>query len=365
MSATEQAAIQKFQGNTPNLWDDARIALARKAVTPPTATEDEFLFFIEWNRRTGLDPFIKQSYLVERRSKVPGSKDQWTTKHEPLAAEAGMAALADAQADYGGIKGAIVYAGDVFDVDENEQVITHKWNLADRAKNANKVVGAWAHAKRKGRTVQIVYLPIESRMQTKKDYNSGKEVPTQFWSKDPGGMILKCARALSYRLAYPNIFSGVFIREEIRDEEEVETLEAQTPPATPPGATRTVALLAKVQQQVAPAPAATQTVEQVPVQTVAETKPVEVVKDDPAEAAHTESLDQREEAEIGPLLAFGKMKGTPISALDAEQLAGCIVFATEKIKTAKPTDNWVVPLRANLAALLTEEQKRLDEMELS
>lgn len=206
-------------------WNEERRALLKRAIVPPTASEAEFEFFVAWCQRTGLDPFIKQAYLVERRAKGPDGN--WNVKHEPLASEAGMAARADAMPDFRGMRCAAVYAGDEFMIDEDTQTVTHRWSVAAREAKGNRVIGAWAHAKREGRTIPITWLPLKTRIQTRYDKEARKHVPTAFWERDPEGMICKCARAEQYRRTYANIFAGVFIREEMPEEIDV------TPEAPP------------------------------------------------------------------------------------------------------------------------------------
>lgn len=189
-------------------WNQERQALARKLVCPATASDAEFALFIDWCKHTGLNPFMKQAFLVERRSKVKTPRgEEWVSKHEPMAAASGMLARVDALEGFAGLKSGVVYDGDEFAVNEADQSVTHKWSLDARKKAGNKVVGAWAQVQRAGRMVPVTFLPIEARRQD-----------TNFWSRDPGGMILKCAQVANIRLACANLFSGVYIAEEMPDE---------------------------------------------------------------------------------------------------------------------------------------------------
>jgi phage recombination protein Bet len=204
LARAQQSVVSRF---SPPVWDDERVALAKKAVTPVSATQAEFEFFIAWCRRTGLDPFVKQAYLIERWDAQTN-----TRRHEPMAAEQGMAAKADAEPDYRGMKSGVVYAGDKFGVDEESQKVTHTWSPEDRLKGGMKILGAWAHGRRDGREVEITYLTLSSRIALKKDGS-----PTRFWANDPAGQLRKCARADQYRRLYPNLFAGVYIDAEMRN----------------------------------------------------------------------------------------------------------------------------------------------------
>jgi phage recombination protein Bet len=302
-------------------WTKERRDLLRKAVCPPSASEVEFEFFLSWCKRTGLDPFIKQAYLIERWDTQTN-----TRKHEPMASEAGIAARVDTFQDFQGIRAAAVYAGDKFEIDETAQTITHVWSIEGRAKAGNKLLGAWAHLKRKGRTVPITWLPLAARIQRKKDGS-----PTKFWATMPEGQIVKCARAEQYRLGYANFFGGVYIPEEM-------SVEAEYTDVTPveQGTSRTESVKAKVAAK------------------AAEQRP----------AAPTEAPEARPTPPVnaaGPVVTFGPSKGKGISSLSAEEIANSIGLAQEKLNE-NPGAAWAAGLSGCLDHLLAEQQRRVDEI---
>lgn len=368
-SAASQLA--RTEGAVPQAWlapewTEERRALARKAVCPPGTTEAEFEFFLAWCKRTGLDPFIKQAFMVERKSKLPNG--QWDVKHEPMAAEAGMAARADALPDFLGMRAAAVYAGDEFSIDEETQTVHHKWNLNDRAKAGNRVVGAWAHLKRRGRTVPITYLPIEARIQTR--WDNGKQVPTKFWATDPAGQIVKCARAEQYRRGFANIFGGVFISEEYRDEDVVEGEVVPVPAALP--ASRTESVKEKVKEKVAamkkpaatPPPPAPQ--HEVVEGEYAETPPSPAPSPGvAAPAQHAVPRDGMQTERIAPppspSVVFGPARGRLVVELSPEELQDSIDLAEGKL-AKEPQAKWAPDVRRCLDALKAEQQRRLDEV---
>jgi phage recombination protein Bet len=191
-------------------WTEERRALLRGQVCPPSASDDEFALFLDWCRSTGLNPFLQQAYLIERSVNVGG---RYVSKHQPMAGIGGFRALVDLQPDYAGGAGAAVYAGDKFAVNARTGDVVHEWDPTSRAKAGERVLGAWWKVERRGRVTRVVYLPLGSRIQTTRE---GK--PTKFWASDPGGQILKCAEAAAYREAYPSVFSGVFIADEVGDD---------------------------------------------------------------------------------------------------------------------------------------------------
>lgn len=214
-------------------WTQERIDLAKKMVCPAGTTDVEWEYFMAWSKRTALDPFLKQSYLVER-----GGYDQnkvWVNKREPMAAESGLAARCDGMADYRGMEAGAVFEGDVFKIVKmpgGAQEVHHEWDLSIRMAKGNKLLGAWAHARREGRVIKPTFLTLAQRQPKKKDGT----ITSPFWMGDKAaGQLEKCARAEQYRQAYPNIFAGVYIREEMPDEEKPEEKE-KLPAARPPPA---------------------------------------------------------------------------------------------------------------------------------
>lgn len=361
---------------TPPAWDAERIALVRKIICPPTARAEDFEYFVAWCKRTGLDPFVKQAYLVERKSKGPDGT--WHVRHEPMAAEAGMAAVADAQADYLGIASAAVYAGDSFEIDEAAGTVRHVWSLELREKAGNRVIGAWAHAKRQGRTTPLVWLRVEQRIQTR--YDNGKQVPTQFWTKDTAGMIAKCARAMAFRLCYPNLFSGVPIREELGDDDapqptQVESGQVQLDVR---GADRLASKLGLLKAQppaaaalVAAAAVATERftddeLEQAAAEHAARTEPLmqEPPRASPPVPDSPPDVTPSGETTAALRVSFGPQKGKAITELTLVELDESIALGFRKVQE-NPQASWAAATRAAVQELMQEKDRRLKELDES
>lgn len=185
-------------------WTRERIDLVKKTVCPSGISDAEFSLFIEICKRSGLDPLTKEIFCVPRRVNV-GSKDspRWIVKHEAQPAEAGLLARADRFADFGGIKAAAFYEGD--DIEVTADGVIHKFNPAKRA---GRLLGAWAQPFRNGRVYPVEILKLA-------DYRQN----TPQWNQKEETMIVKCARAAGLRRAYPNAFSGLYLREEMPAEE--------------------------------------------------------------------------------------------------------------------------------------------------
>lgn len=298
-------------------WTEARIDLLRKQVCPPSASREEFELFLEWCRMTGLNPFIQQAYLIPRRQKVG---EKWVEKHQPLAAIGGMRALVDLQPDYEGFEGGAVYAGDRFGANQKTGELIHEWDLESRLARGWKVIGAWGHAKRRGRVTKLVFLPIESRIQD-----------SPFWRNDPSGQIAKCAEAAAYRECYPNALAGVFLSEEWRDDGAPAEIDV-TPPAVST-TSKTSALRERVE---AAAKAATEAVE-------AKKKPAAAKPADKPAGPVTLPIEQ---------IRFGKFKGKLIADLSTIELDATLAEA----ETLRPkiTGQWVTPFNEGVAAIQNE-----------
>src|SRR3954465_1810456 len=100
-------------------WTRERIDLVKRTIIPQGCGDDEFSLFMEQCRRTGLDPLLKQCYMVERRARVYNRQtrqDDWVNKFEFQASEGGMASRAASFPDFRGIMGAAVYSGDELEI---------------------------------------------------------------------------------------------------------------------------------------------------------------------------------------------------------------------------------------------------------
>lgn len=350
MGEIQKAAAAYTSGWAPPVWDAERVALLRKAIAPPSATQLEVEFFISWCKRTGLDPFTKQAYFVPRRAKGPDGK--WTERHEPMAAESGMAARADVESDFLGISGGAVFAGDVFEMDVAAGTVKHSWSPEARAKAGNRCLGAWARARRRDRDVPIVWLTMDQRIQTRFDTEKQKQVPTTFWEKDGPGMISKCARALAYRLAYPNLFSGVFIREE----EQAEAGDQAAQPASSAEPARMTAT-SRLLQRLAP----TASVAAIP--TVAKQPAAEPSIEQPDAAPPPVPDAPPASSPSGPttiaaVIEWGKHKGKAIAEATVVELESAIDEGAEQLGRAKGNEAWIPRVTQAISDLKAELESR-------
>lgn len=320
-------------------WTEQQRNLIRKTVCPPNTTDLEFEFFSAFCAQTGLNPLLKQAWLIPRKQKNPIT-EKYEEKMEPQVAEIGMRARADSMPDYRGIEGDSVYEGDEFMIDASAGLVVHKYSVQARTKAGNKLLGAWARVEREGRKPSLAYLTLNSRAQT-----------SPFWTKDPQGQIAKCARAHVLRLAYPNVFAGAFIAEEMNRE-----IEINDPPVQQQSASATEELEQRLRARlkvvkVEPTPLGSDTT-----QTVA--APQEKANADASKASPPEA----KKSSTPPIthLRFGPAKGTALADASTIELEEALEVARKNVANLKEGEQpkWLASTLEGIAAAEAEIARR-------
>ena len=222
-------------------WTRERVELVKRTVCPTGITDDELALFVEQCKRTGLDPLTRQAFCVPRKSKVNGA---WVETHTFQPAESGMLARAEEFPDYRGTTSGAVHENDKITIDPGAGTVSHAFSPVKRG----ALLGAWARVEREGRTAVVRWLALADYAQS----YEGK--PTGQWATRPATMIQKCAKVAALRDAFPRVFGGVYIAEEMPDEPRA--LPAPQSATVPP-APREVQ---QPQRQATPPPAAPVTV---------------------------------------------------------------------------------------------------------
>lgn len=193
-----------------NWWNDKQEA-ALKQIGLANAPKAELAVFLHFAQRTGLDPFARQIYMIERggRFTIQASID-------------GLRIVAQRSGEYAG------QVGPYWCGEDGEW--TDVW-LENKPPVAAKV-----GVLRKGFQEPLWGVAKYD------SYNANSPI----WKKMPDTMIAKCAEALALRKAFPNDLSGLYTTEEM---EQVDTPTTKAPVVTTPIKTTVVELEAEVKPE--------------------------------------------------------------------------------------------------------------------
>jgi len=186
--------------NDQKYWSDAQLS-ALKSLGLSNATNGDLAFFFHQAQRTGLDPFARQIYMIERggRYGIQTSID-------------GLRIVAQRSGEYAG-QTAPYWCGE-------DGVWKDVW-LGKTAPFAAKV-GVY----RKGFTEATwAVARLDSYCPMGRD---GR--PMGLWNKMPDVMLAKCAEALALRKAFPNDLSGLYTDDEMSQADVVTVEEVKPKP---------------------------------------------------------------------------------------------------------------------------------------
>ena len=150
------------------------------------ATDREALMFLELCRHQGLNPWVRDAYLIKY------GKDSEATM---VTGKDAFMKRADKHPHFDGLEsGVIVQKGDHIENRVGTLVL-----------DGEKLVGGWARVARNDRKIDV--CPTVSM----DEFNSGRGL----WQKMPGVMIEKCAIVTALRRAFPSTFAGMYDAAEI------------------------------------------------------------------------------------------------------------------------------------------------------
>ena len=168
-------------------YDTGKIELVKDTIARG-ASDDELMLFLHLAQRSGLDPFSRQIYLIERRANVNG---EWKTTRQPQTGIDGLRLIADRTDRYApGRQPSYTY-------DAAGGLVTATAYVKKFVRGEWHEIAATAH--------------YDEYVQRKKDGQ-----PNQMWAEKPHIMLAKCAEALALRRAFPAEMSGLYTADEIR-----------------------------------------------------------------------------------------------------------------------------------------------------
>ena len=168
-------------------YDTGKIELVKDTIARG-ASDDELMLFLHLAKRSGLDPFSRQIYLIERRQQIDG---QWKTTRQPQTGIDGLRLIADRTDRYApGRESQFTY-------DAAGALLTATVYVKKFVRGEWHEIAATAH--------------YDEYVQRKKDGQ-----PNQMWAEKPHIMLAKCAEALALRRAFPAEMSGLYTADEIR-----------------------------------------------------------------------------------------------------------------------------------------------------
>lgn len=167
-------------------------------------SDKEVIMFLQQCRYQGLNPWLKDAYLIKYDAKSPA---------QIVTSIGALMKRANAQDDF------LRYEAGIIVLRDDEVVeLTGSFMLP-----SDNLVGGWAKVYKKG-----IDEPTESKVSVT-EYGKGQST----WKSMPATMIRKVALSRAITEAYPDQFSGIYLEEEIQKEEQPEELGKAKPTKRP------------------------------------------------------------------------------------------------------------------------------------
>ena len=173
-------------------WNDKQLAVL-KTLGVQGAGQGDLDIFFNYCQRTGLDPFARQIYMIQRGGKwgIQASID-------------GLRIVAQRSGNYGGQTSA-------------------EWCGQD-----GKWTDVWLESTPpKAARVGIYYKDVANPTYAVAKWDSYAVAQNPIWKKMPDLMLAKCAEALALRKAFPNDLSGIYTSEEMQQADDKKPAEAK------------------------------------------------------------------------------------------------------------------------------------------
>ena len=185
--ATNNTEIVNYTDSVTGADVALSIADIKKSICP-NATDQEAFNFLQLCRYMGLNPFVRDAYLIkygkDAEATMVVGKDAFTKRAEAHPQFSGMSA------------GVIIRNGDA-------EPVERKGSLS---LDGEKIVGGWAHVYRNDHKIRTeITVKLE-------EFSTGRGP----WQRMPGTMIRKVALVTALREAFPSTFSGMYDSAEMK-----------------------------------------------------------------------------------------------------------------------------------------------------
>lgn len=184
-----------------DFWTEKQVAALRHMGVEQASSAD-LAVFMHVCQRTGLDPFAKQIYMIERMESVRVD-GEWVKRPKCTIQTGidGFRLIGRRAADRAGESISVLAPEWAHEDGTWRPVWSRGWGLP---------VAARVTIDRGGQPFTGVAM-FDEYMQTKRDGNL-----TQMWAQRPAGQIAKCAEALAWRMAFPQDLSSIYSDDEMQ-----------------------------------------------------------------------------------------------------------------------------------------------------
>ena len=190
----KELEVSVYENKITAMWKNESQLKTIKDIYAKHATQDEFEIFIQMGIASGLNPFLREIWLV---------KYDKTAAAQIFIARDGYRKIISRNPNYAGHRVDAVYSNDEFNVDIIGGIVNHVPNFKDRG----RLIGAFCMVYMKNlRVPHYVFVELG-------EYNTGRSV----WKDKPATMIKKVAEAQAIRMADMTC-SGTYSPEEMPEE---------------------------------------------------------------------------------------------------------------------------------------------------